>query len=138
MSGHNRPTNYDYRPVLHTLLGVLIIAFVLVGLIVVSGAQPDASTTPLITTVLGFASISVLALINMLNGHKAKETGRRTEEKVDKVLNGPMDDKMKMAVRAVLAEREYALDKAAGHNPEPPRHMRTNNAPLPNRDLDSS
>lgn len=126
MSGNNKMPNFDgYRPILRALLGMVMVATILVGGIVISGRTLDAASTPLVTTVLGFTSISVLALINMLNGVKVHATGKRTEEKVDMVLNGPMDDKMRTAVRQVLAEREYALDKAAGLNPALPKHLKT-------------
>lgn len=73
----------------------------------------DESSTPLITTVLGFVSLSVVALFAALNASKSRESQERVEDKVDTLMNGAGDEKLRNAIRAVLHEElPQALDDA--------------------------
>lgn len=79
-----------------TVLGVFGIAATFVFGIVVAGRVDDTST-PLITTVLGFASLILIAVLQSSKVDKV-------DGKVDKVLNGHMDEKIRRVVTEVLED----------------------------------
>ena len=85
----------------YIILGALAIAAAFVFGLSASDSITDTST-PLITTVLGFFGLFIMSAVGKIKAAKASE---RTESKVDRVLNGEMDAKIAKAVHKVLDER---------------------------------
>ncbi len=81
-------------------LGVMFIAALFVFSLAITDSITEDST-PLITTVLGFAGLIIM-------GGAATNKVARVEDKVDKVLNGEMDAKIERVLTEVLDAREAA------------------------------
>ena len=86
----------ESRFILGTLGAIAIACAFVYGLVVTNNV--NESSTPLITTVLGLVSLFVYTMVS----------GGRVEKKVDRVLNGEMEDKIARALHAVLDQRAEA------------------------------
>lgn len=85
-------------------LGVLLISAAFVFAIIVTG-NVTAEATPLISTVLGFAALIVTSLVSVKRVGDVSEKVTNVDEKVDRVLNGEMEAKIRQAVLKALEER---------------------------------
>ncbi len=109
-------TNGQSKTTILGILGVLLIAAALVGGIA-AGDDLDSTTTPLITTVLGFMGISVMALVSSLSNrdrtektaldvrHTAadaaavvKTKAEEVERKIDSLTNGELQSAISGAI----------------------------------------
>ncbi len=108
--GHPRPaTPSTLTPVLAALIVALALIFagLLFGLAVTH--KLDGSTTPMLTTILGFVGVLVSTFVN----------GRKTTQVERKLSNGFLDEKIKRNVAQALStdRHEQEDERASGRAP---------------------
>jgi len=97
-------------------LCILAVAFVL-G-IVLSNHGADSGSTPIVTTVLGFLSLGIIALIGQLNAGKAVKNNERVEQKLDentRETQALTNGKLKDAIVEALDEQTASVPLTAQH-----------------------
>jgi len=95
----HRVYNPNVSPTVLVIAVVALVVAVLAAVVGLSLTGTLASTSPLLTTLLGFVSSVVLGLVTLL---KVDKTGQQTSA----LTNGLLDSKVQNAVRSVLNEAQ--------------------------------
>lgn len=84
--------------ILVTLITLIAMGGIFITVLILT-EHVSVETTPLIVTVLGFIG---LIINNLVTGQKIVNKVDETSDKLDRVLNGEMDDKIAKVVRRQL------------------------------------